>query len=197
MIPNDIQTVSVAGNKLSRFSRDNAEWTIGALRTVLTRLQADHGATTVCSGLHIGAPMWGAQEALRLDEPLDLHAYLPYDGVEDGWTIEQQRLFRKVLAKADFVQVEDSELPEDPAQRRAARNLAFMARAESLVDAGDVLVVAGRRQPGTATAMHVERALSAERPVILVDAWRRTITLPAPAQLHAWFVEPERVAVSA
>lgn len=194
MIPEEAHDVGVSGHRKQSFSDHHAAWTQSALFTVLGKLQSEHNAGFLNSGMALGTDIWAVQAALALEVPLATRAFIPFAGQEDRWSQPQQQLYRTLLAKCTTVNCTDMGDQEGRPLPMGIMKAAFNDRNEALVESSDVLVAVSTRRSNGGTADAICRALMHDVQVILLDPRRETITVPSTTQLEIWFELEKSVA---
>ena len=133
------------------------------LPRVADRLAGQTGCEVGISGMALGADLWWAQAVA--DSPMDLWAYVPFDGHDRRWCAPDREVLAGLVATADVrVTVADRRLG---ARAYHMRNDRIVADCDVLVAVVDPAATCG----GAVSTLR--KARRAGRPVVWVDPVRR------------------------
>jgi hypothetical protein len=193
-VPGTFETVGVVGHKGSRFTRDARLWTQDALDQTIHRVKDENGVLNVATTCEIGVGSWGSHLARGAE--LDVHAFVPWIGYRPrGWTKREYDLYVSELARAKEVRA-FADTPEGDAMLPSP-TLVFNERNEALVVASELLIAVSTLTQDGGAANAIGWAICDDRPVILINPKRRSITVPSKDQLAAWFPDSQLLAVEA
>lgn len=107
------------GHRPEKLTRSKAEIRLDLAHEILQAI--DEGYTVFISGMARGVDQWAAEIVLQLrkkNKAIKLICAIPYKGVESRWSFKDQRAYRNILSKADYIQTIDSEYSPDIFQIR-------------------------------------------------------------------------------
>ncbi len=171
-IPATVEHVAVTGHGANKFTQEAREWTQEAITHTLTRLRDKHEATIVGTRLVLGSDSWAAFTALELGVPTC--GFIPYVDRDAKMKPREAAVYRQLLKAAVAIQP----ALNGEAVDRIDQDYGWYQSNVDLVEWCDVLVVVSNRRTYGGAAQAIALAAANERPVILIDPLKRSVSVP-------------------